>query len=78
MSDIKPWYPNLDTNKEFVDHKNPLGDTPQIRVPDPEEDTAPLQGSKDLTDPDSLEDVIAASFDPDAHSPEPLTTKKPV
>jgi hypothetical protein len=75
MSDVKPWYPNLVNGKEFVDHKNPLGDTPQIKVPDATEDTSPLQGSKDLSDADSLEDVIADSFDPDAESPEALTPK---
>jgi hypothetical protein len=76
MSEIKPWYPNLENGKEFMEHKNPLGDTPRIQIPDASEDTSPLEGSKDLSDPDSLEDVIADSYNPDAESPEPLTPEK--
>ena len=73
MSDDKPWYPNLEKAKEFREHANPaLGNDPPLRVPDPNEDTAPLQGSKDLSDDDSLGDVIADSFEP-----EPGTTKSP-
>ncbi|HEY0340354.1 MAG TPA: hypothetical protein VGC34_06085 [Steroidobacteraceae bacterium] len=37
----------------------PFAGSPQLR--NPEEDTGPLQGSKDLSDTDSLEDVIADS-----------------
>jgi hypothetical protein len=71
MSDTKPWYPNLEQSKDFVDHKNPsLGDDPPIRIPLATEDTAPLQGTKDLSDDDSLEDVIADSFDTDAETPD--------
>jgi hypothetical protein len=33
------------------------------------EDSAPLQGSKDLSDADSLEDVIAESYEPEAPTP---------
>jgi hypothetical protein len=66
MSDTKPWYPNLEQAKEFTDHKNPsVGNDPPLRVPLATEDTAPLQGSKDLSDEDSLEDVIADSFQDD-------------
>ncbi|HTV78888.1 MAG TPA: hypothetical protein VMF03_11560 [Steroidobacteraceae bacterium] len=65
MTDEKPWYPNLEKSKEFREHTNPaLGDDPPLRLPDATADTAPLQGSKDLSDPDSLEDVIAESFEP--------------
>jgi hypothetical protein len=63
MSPRKPWQPRVDPDTELnpfhngaSDADNPL-DNPQIQ--DPEEDSAPLQGSKDLSDDDSLEDVIA-------------------
>jgi hypothetical protein len=67
MSGDKPWSPTLENPDDFMDHKNPaLGNhNPPLRMPLPEEDTAPLRGSKDLSDPDSLEDVIAASYDSD-------------
>lgn len=66
MSETKPWYPNLGKNKDFTDHVNPaLGDDPPLKIPLATEDSAPLQGSKDLSDDDSLEDVIAESFEPD-------------
>ena len=70
-NDDKPWTPTLDNPEDFMDHKNPaLGKPRPLRVPLPDEDTAPLQGSKDLSDPDSLEDVIADSYaDPDKPSP---------
>ncbi len=67
MSEIKPWYPDLGKPKNFQDHINPaLGDDPPLRVPDATEDTAPLRGTKDLSDDDSLEDVVADSYAPDA------------
>jgi len=70
MSEIKPWYPDLETSDVFSEHQNPaLGNDPPIRIPLATEDTAPLQGSKDLSDPDSLPDVIAAGFGPDAEEP---------
>jgi hypothetical protein len=75
MSADKPWSPTLENPDAFMDHKNPaLGNNPPLRMPLPDEDTAPLQGSKDLSDPDSLEDVIAASYDPDTA---PTTTAEP-
>jgi len=66
MSERKPWYPNLENAKDFQEHTNPgvSSTDPPLRMPLPDEDTAPLQGSKDLSDPDSLEDVIADSFEP--------------
>jgi hypothetical protein len=67
MSEKQPWSPTIEKSKDFQDHQNPaLGDDPPLRIPDATEDTAPLQGSKDLSDPDSLEDVIAESYEPDA------------
>jgi hypothetical protein len=71
MSEGKPWYPTLETPELFSEHGNPaLGNSPPLRIPLATEDTAPLQGSKDLSDADSLEDVIAASYNSDA-APEP-------
>ena len=71
MSEKKPWIPNLQEAKEFIDHASPaLGNELPLRFPLANEDTAPLQGSKDLSDDDSLEDVIADSLDPDAQTPE--------
>jgi hypothetical protein len=70
VSENKPWYPNLGKAKDFTDHTNPaLGDDPPLRMPLANEDTAPLQGSKDLSDADSLEDVIAESYEPEAETP---------
>lgn len=70
MSENKPWYPNLEKAKEFTDHTNPaLGGDPPLRIPLANEDTAPLQGTKDLSDEDSLEDVIAESYEPEAEAP---------
>jgi hypothetical protein len=66
MSANKPWSPKIDSDPLFNPFTPPDGDksnsTPTLL--DPEEDTAPLQGTKDLSDPDSLEDVIA---DADGH-----------
>jgi hypothetical protein len=70
MSGDKPWSPNLGKSNVFRDHTNPaLGDDPPSRIPLATEDTAPLQGSKDLSDEDSLEDVIAESFEPEPETP---------
>jgi hypothetical protein len=75
MSGDKPWSPTLENPDDFMDHKNPaLGHNSPLRMPLPDEDTAPLRGSKDLSDPDSLEDVIAASYDSDAA---PSTSAEP-
>jgi hypothetical protein len=70
MSDRKPWQPNLDTPEDA----NPFANRTQgegrftKKVRDPEEDTSPLQGSKDLSDEDSLDDVIANDSEPDSNS----------
>jgi hypothetical protein len=63
MSARKPWQPRVESEPELNPFENgasergALLDTPQIN--DPEEDSAPLEGSKDLSDEDSLDDVIA-------------------
>jgi hypothetical protein len=70
VSESKPWSPNLGKAKNFTDHTNPaLGDDPPLRLPLANEDTAPLEGSKDLSDADSLEDVIAESYEPEGGTP---------
>jgi hypothetical protein len=78
MSDTKPWTPTLDNAKDFSDLANrahgniPPDREPPLRVPPrATEDTAPLRGSKDVSDPDSLEDVIAESYEPDAPTQPP-------
>jgi len=61
MSDPKPWQPSLETEPElnaFANRTRGEG-TFKNKVRDPEEDTAPLEGSKDLSDDDSLVDVVA-------------------
>jgi hypothetical protein len=69
MADIKPWYPTLETSKVFREHDSPtLDQEPPLHLPDANEDTAPLQGSKDLSDTDALQDVIAASYSPGVES----------
>jgi hypothetical protein len=73
MNSRKPWQPKMDDTERTlnpsaspVSDREGILDTPQIR--DPAEDSAPLQGSKDLSDDDSLEDVIADDAD-DEDSP---------
>ena len=67
MTTRKPWQPKVDSEPElnpFANHtakRDGLLNTPEVS--DPEEDSSPLQGSKDLSDDDSLEDVIADSKD---------------
>jgi hypothetical protein len=57
----EPWRPRMDSPGVFHSFQNetPEADSilesPQLR--DPEKDTAPLQGSKDKSDEDSLEDI---------------------
>ena len=55
------WRPRVDTERVLHGFQ---GDTPEAdsilespEVRDPEEDTAPLQGSKDRSDDDSMEDI---------------------
>jgi len=58
MSTHEPWRPKIDRQPEFnpfgtvIDNNNSLSNPPKLR--NPEEDTTPLQGSKDLSDADSL------------------------
>jgi hypothetical protein len=69
MSDRKPWQPRLDTEPEANAFANRTQGDGAFKKPlrDPEEDTAPLQGSKDISDDDSLVDVVAEqSRDPAA------------
>jgi hypothetical protein len=68
MSSRKPpWEPKIERAREFnpfakVDaDKGPF--TEKRDLERPEEDTAPLQGSKDLSDNDSLQDVIADAYE---------------
>jgi hypothetical protein len=81
MSEKEPWSPRIDKLKDFQDHKNPVqSDDPPLRMPLAEDDTAPLQGSKDLSDPDSLDDVIADSYEPEEPktSPAAPARKRPI
>jgi hypothetical protein len=64
MAPRKPWEPKVDSSEKVLNpFANPVSDrdgvldTPDIQ--DAAVDSAPLQGSKDLSDEDSLEDVIA-------------------
>ncbi|HEY4772860.1 MAG TPA: hypothetical protein VIH50_07500 [Steroidobacteraceae bacterium] len=71
MSERKPWQPSLDTPEDA----NPFANRTQgegkftKRLRDPEEDTSPLQGSKDISDEDSLVDVIADESAPPSKKP---------
>jgi hypothetical protein len=69
MSDRKPWQPRLDSEEELNPFANRTqGDGKFVnKIRDPNKDTSPLQGTKDLSDEDSLDDVIAdSSEDPPA------------
>jgi hypothetical protein len=60
MSSQKPWEPKVDSPDYFnaepsVVDKKALDST----IQDAEEDTGPLEGTRDLSDEDSLEDVVA-------------------
>jgi hypothetical protein len=67
MTEHKPWQPHVDQEAEFNPFanakagKDTLINTPAIQ--DATEDTSPLQGTKDLSDEDSLEGVIADASD---------------
>jgi hypothetical protein len=76
VADRKPWQPRVDsTEKELNPFANPVSDrggvldTPDLE--DAEEDSAPLQGTRDVSDEDSLEDVIADDADPSKVRPRP-------
>ena len=61
MSSHKPWTPDIDGEPLLHPFGSPDGDRsrPTLKLRDPEQDTAPLQGTKDVSDADSLEDVRA-------------------
>jgi hypothetical protein len=61
MSSHKPWSPDIDGQPLLHPFASPDGDKSRsaLKLDDPEQDTAPLQGTKDISDADSLEDVIA-------------------
>jgi|HubBroStandDraft_5_1064220.scaffolds.fasta_scaffold991676_2 hypothetical protein len=61
MSSHKPWSPHIDADPLLHPFAPPDGDknVSALTLRDPEEDTAPLQGTKDISDTDSLEDVKA-------------------
>ena len=75
MSKRKTWQPKVEAEPEFhpfagIDRaKDDLVRSPRIR--DASEDTAPLEGTKDLSDTDSLTDVIAAQYAPESQSGSP-------
>ena len=66
MTAYKPWEPTIERDRFFnpfakVDaDKGPLTESREDLRP---EDTAPLQGSKDFSDADSLGDVIADAYE---------------
>jgi hypothetical protein len=61
MSSQKPWSPDIDSEPLLHSFAPSEGDRSRrtLKLRDSEEDTAPLQGTKDLSDADSLDDVIA-------------------
>ena len=65
MAQRKPWRPRVDNQTElnpFVNSTSAERDDDEIN--DPAEDSAPLQGTHDLSDDDSLDDVISDSSEP--------------
>lgn len=74
MSSRKPpWEPRIERAREF----NPFakvdadkGSFTEARGLVSPEDTTPLQGSKDLSDQDSLQDVVADAYQQQQESPE--------
>lgn len=69
MTSHKPWSPDIDAEPLLHPFTAPEGDQSRsaTKLRDPEQDTAPLQGTKDISDADSLQDVIA-----DAESKDPV------
>jgi hypothetical protein len=66
MAQRKPWRPRVDNQTELNPFVNSTSgerlDNDEIN--DPEEDSAPLQGTHDLSDDDSLDDVISDASEP--------------
>ena len=58
----EPWKPRVEEEQEFNPFSPPGDDRDALlhspKINDPSQDSTPLQGSKDLSDPDSLDDVI--------------------
>jgi hypothetical protein len=90
MAANEPWRPTVDTQTELNPFANSDGassdgrkdsilDSPQIR--DASIDTAPLQGSKDLSDEDSLDDVVAGAggdaLEPSIPARSPIPPERP-
>jgi hypothetical protein len=61
MSSQKPWTPHIEGQPLLHPFASPEGDKsrPSLELRDPQEDTAPLQGTQDISDADSLQDVVA-------------------
>jgi hypothetical protein len=61
MSSHKPWTPDIEGQPLLHPFTSPEGDKRRgsLELRDPEQDTGPLQGTKDISDADSLQDVIA-------------------
>lgn len=60
------WRPQIEPQGDFNPFAKPEGRREILTSPkllEPDEDTAPLQGSHDLSDDDSLEDVVADEND---------------
>lgn len=78
MSKREGWRPKVEAEPDFNPFRNPestkVSPLETRELLDPEEDTAPLQGSKDLSDDDSLEDVIADKYSPLASAEDPRRT----
>ena len=61
MSSQKPWVPRIDGQPLLHPFGSPDGDKSHsdLELRDPTQDTEPLQGTRDISGSDSLEDVIA-------------------
>jgi hypothetical protein len=65
MTERKAWQPALDTEPEINPFANrSQGERSVEEVRSPDEDSGPLQGSKDRSDEDALVDVAAGSDTP--------------
>lgn len=62
MSSQKPWEPKIDSPDYFNAEPNVVDKKRDSTIPDPEEDTGPLEGMQDRSDEDSLEDVVADAY----------------
>jgi hypothetical protein len=62
MSSQKPWEPKIDSPDYFNAEPNVVDKKARETIEDPEEDTGPLEGTRDLSDEDSLGDVVADSY----------------